>query len=573
MLIVFAAGNDSYEDDDDWTSNGDGSVLAPGVAKNTLTVGAAENIFDADTVAGFSSRGPTLDMRIKPDVAAPGDPMYSTHASGQPGLASCEVLSMSGTSMATPAVSGVAALVRQFLTSGQHATYSSTGATASDYSTAAPSSALLKAMLIGSTTPLSYGYDSGGNSVYLPSFYSGTTAAADSTAYYLGTPGVDFHQGFGHVRTSNVLPLGGDFELFLFEKSLSAYEQWSYPMTVTANSTDVVATLVWHDPPGPSGCGASVQCLVHDLDLSVSYDGTRYFPNFGAASTGTYAGQRDTVNNVEKITIPAAHLTNGRSLTVAVKTNGLSYAATQAFAVVVTGGVVNVGSGSVTEVSFTPTSSPTVERTVQRLAVAFTLDAATASPSNIDAASMTSYVSTYLGVGYNDVTLSLKAGTLRRRLLTYSWVCRFTVKTLMSPDGVEAALSSPDFVQAVQNGIGATVNTGSFEVVPAPEEEEEDNTIAVVLGSLGGVIFLALAAFFLYRHMKAKRLALGGDDDGARTEVQMTTHVAPKETVSVTVPPGVSGGQKLSVQTPSGKQLLITLPRNAKPGMTIQVQV
>jgi hypothetical protein len=51
---------------------GDGSMLAPGLAKNTLCVGAAETEETPSTVAYFSSRGPTMDMRIKPDVIGPG---------------------------------------------------------------------------------------------------------------------------------------------------------------------------------------------------------------------------------------------------------------------------------------------------------------------------------------------------------------------------------------------------------------------------------------------------------------------------------------------------------------------
>jgi hypothetical protein len=52
--------------------DGDASVLAPGLAKNTLCVGAANTEEKPSTVAYFSSRGPTSDMRIKPDVIGPG---------------------------------------------------------------------------------------------------------------------------------------------------------------------------------------------------------------------------------------------------------------------------------------------------------------------------------------------------------------------------------------------------------------------------------------------------------------------------------------------------------------------
>ena len=63
----------------------------------------------ADTIADFSSRGPRgLDAFQKPDVTAPGVSIYAAKmGSGDEGT------SFSGTSMATPHVSGVAALVRQ----------------------------------------------------------------------------------------------------------------------------------------------------------------------------------------------------------------------------------------------------------------------------------------------------------------------------------------------------------------------------------------------------------------------------------------------------------------------------
>jgi subtilisin family serine protease len=148
LLVLFAASNDGVE-------HGDASIGSPGNGKNCLTVGAAESIaLPIDTVASFSSRGPTSDGRLKPDVVGPGDAITSAAASGAPGLATCATTVMSGTSMATPAVAGAAALVRQFLVEGQHQVYSRAGHAASSYSEASPSAALLKALLISSTAPL-----------------------------------------------------------------------------------------------------------------------------------------------------------------------------------------------------------------------------------------------------------------------------------------------------------------------------------------------------------------------------------------------------------------------------------
>lgn len=75
-----------------------------GAAKNTLSVGAIHN---GGELASFSGRGPTADGRLAPQVVASGVAVRSPKGSGS----TDEYLAQSGTSMATPAVAGVVALL------------------------------------------------------------------------------------------------------------------------------------------------------------------------------------------------------------------------------------------------------------------------------------------------------------------------------------------------------------------------------------------------------------------------------------------------------------------------------
>jgi serine protease AprX len=103
IIVCVAAGNDGP---------GPYTVGSPGCARNVITIGASS---DQDRIAGFSSRGPTSDGRVKPDVVFPGVDIVAARARGTiMGKPLNEhYTSASGTSMATPAAAGACALILQ----------------------------------------------------------------------------------------------------------------------------------------------------------------------------------------------------------------------------------------------------------------------------------------------------------------------------------------------------------------------------------------------------------------------------------------------------------------------------
>jgi hypothetical protein len=296
LLICFAAGNDGK----DLNGSGivsPGSVGSPATAKNCITVGASENnrpdfgipsprgpidqygegwpedfpvrpisidklADNPEGMAAFSSRGPAVNHRVRPDVVAPGTAIVATRsrvATGEGwGIYEPDDRFMyeGGTSMATPLVAGCAVVVRQFLVSKQHRS---------------PSAALVKAMLINGARPI-HGQYAPPEVGVLP----------------------DNSQGYGRVdlaATIGPYPQGASVVFMDEATALDTGESEDTQQAVAAGET-LKATLVWTDPPGDS--------LQNDLDLIVTTpDGRELHGNVAPDAAGF-----DRSNNVEQVVVP-----------------------------------------------------------------------------------------------------------------------------------------------------------------------------------------------------------------------------------------------------------------------------
>lgn len=104
VIFVHAAGNSGEDLDDPNNPNFPNDQInnGPEMADNVITVGALSSEYGSEMVASFSNYG-----IINVDIFAPGDAIYST-------MPNNEYDFQGGTSMAAPAVAGVAALVRSY---------------------------------------------------------------------------------------------------------------------------------------------------------------------------------------------------------------------------------------------------------------------------------------------------------------------------------------------------------------------------------------------------------------------------------------------------------------------------
>jgi hypothetical protein len=290
MVIVVSAGN---------SGPNSGTIKSPSSAKNVITVGATENYHpdavtygeldvasadNIDDIASFSSRGLEDDGRIKPDLMAPGTVVLSANSSSGSdvlhGVYSLDnrYLWCSGTSQASPHVSGSAACIVEWWKSNHSGTE--------------PSPALVKAVLI-------------------------------NTAIDVDKPDIpNGNEGWGRIYIPDIFTPPANLELYEQGPLLMTGNKSNYDVYVASNDQPLKITMVWTDP---AGTALANPVLVNNLDLKVTApdNSTIYYGNVfknGMSTSGTQNASSnwdtdsdgfDERNNVECVYIPTKDLQPG----------------------------------------------------------------------------------------------------------------------------------------------------------------------------------------------------------------------------------------------------------------------
>ena len=155
------------------------------VKESGLTTASAT----AFTMSDFSSWGPTTDLKIKPEVTAPGGNIYST-------VPNNDYDYKSGTSMATPQVAGISALVREYVESDSKFAWYSDSA----------KSMLISQLLMSTASPIADPMvDEGPETYYSPRFQGAglvNAKAATTTPVYLTCEDSDNNRPKGEMGES-----------------------------------------------------------------------------------------------------------------------------------------------------------------------------------------------------------------------------------------------------------------------------------------------------------------------------------------------------------------------------------
>lgn len=295
-LMVVAAGNDGSDN----SSNGNplagqsayDKLTGHSTSKNNLVVanGQDANVnndgsFNSVSINSSSSEGPTDDYRIKPDITGNGTGVYSTYDNSD-----AAYNSISGTSMASPNVTGTLLLLQQH--------YNNVN---SSYMRAAT----LKGL-------------------------------AMHTADDAGVSGPDVVFGWGLLNAKAAAEAISDNGngAIIDERTLS--NGGSYSVNVDSDgSSPLMASISWTDPAGTANSGTAnltTPVLVNDLDIRITKGGSTYSPYRLTGINSNNTGDNN-VDPFERVDVSGA----SGSYTITVTHKGSLSGGSQNFSLVVTG--------------------------------------------------------------------------------------------------------------------------------------------------------------------------------------------------------------------------------------------
>lgn len=274
-------------------------IFGHGNAKNVITVAAVNEVnnyqFPYDVVmSNFSSFGPSDDGRIKPDISMKGVNVYSTLSTSNYGI-------LSGTSMASPGITGVVLLLQQYY----NQLYSNF-----------MKSATVKGLILHT---------------------------ADEAGNYNGP---DYEFGWGLVNTEKAATTIRNKNATIGTKSIIEELNLSngaiYTKTVTSNGTNPLkASISWTDPQSQTFNSGTIDpsttYLVNDLDIKITKNNTIYYPWKLQGMLAPYdAATNNSPNNVDNFERVDINNPTG-TYTITVTHKGTLSGGSQNFSLIVTG--------------------------------------------------------------------------------------------------------------------------------------------------------------------------------------------------------------------------------------------
>ncbi|WP_022667070.1 S8 family serine peptidase [Desulfospira joergensenii] len=310
--IIFSAGNERRgiwdSDLEDYTYDclantaspfeNYGSLNHPKSAKNILAVGAVDS--DNDKMSDYSSWGPTLDGRIKPEVVASGhhngaDDGNITFIDNPYGR---EVDAWGNETYGNPSQQDFRVPYRFNPADPDDFRYGWYGQTSSAAAQVSGGYALIldawREQFPGRADPL-------------PSTYKALVVHTardldNATSWY--NPGPDYASGFGVVDVDAAITSVQRREAL--ENQVDHGGSETYYLAVAAGTPSLKITLAWDDPAAADGADPA---LINDLDLVVTApDGTRHYPwtlDPASPSADAQQNQADRVNNLEQVAVDA----------------------------------------------------------------------------------------------------------------------------------------------------------------------------------------------------------------------------------------------------------------------------